>query len=77
MFFFLKGCQIFAHDHTIDAPAHRGKNIKFFKTGLGKDSAQMKPLNMLLKENNHSHTPIEFLKVNNLFIHHPIIFNGG
>lgn len=57
------GCQIFAHDHTIDAPAHRGKNIKFFKTGLGKDSAQMKPLNMLLKENNHSHTPIEFLKI--------------
>ena len=29
------GCQIFAYDPTIDSPPTRGKNIRFFKVGVG------------------------------------------
>ena len=63
-----KGCKIFAYDHTINAPATRGKNIKYFKTGLG-FGENLKPLSQLIAENEHQNTVIDYLKVcNSLFI---------
>ena len=62
------GCKIFAYDHTINAPATRGKNIKYFKTGLG-FGENLKPLSQLIAENEHQNTVIDYLKVcNSLFI---------
>ena len=59
------GCKVYAHDPTINAPANRGNSIKFFKTGVGKENktTHMKPLNILLQENGHKDTQIEYLKV--------------
>ena len=73
-----KGCKIFAYDHTINAPATRGKNIKYFKTGLG-FGENLKPLSQLIAENEHQNTVIDYLKVcKSLFInkgekHYPCI----
>ena len=55
------GCKIYAYDHTISAPAKRGNNIKFFKTGLGKGE-NLKTLSTMLLENGHSERKIEYLK---------------
>ena len=60
------GCEIFAYDHTIKAPPRRGKNIKYFKTGLGTGSSQLKTLNDLITQNNHTADIIEYLKVINI-----------
>ena len=62
LYVFLVGCQIFAYDHTIDAPPTRGKNIKYFKTGLG-FGENLKPLSQLIEENEHQTTEIDYLKV--------------
>ena len=56
------GCSVFAYDHTITAPARRGKNIKYFKTGLG-IGPSLKTLKEILEENEHQHTAIQYLKV--------------
>ena len=56
------GCKIYAYDHTIDAPALRGQNIKYFKTGLG-FGENLKPLSKLISENKHKGVEIDYLKV--------------
>ena len=53
---------VFAYDHTIKANPIRGKSIKYFKTGLGVGK-NLKRLETLIKENNHTDTVIEYLKV--------------
>ena len=56
------GCSIFAYDHTISAPAKRGRNIHFFKTGLG-IGRDLKTLKEIIEENNHQNRNIHYLKV--------------
>ena len=59
---------VFAYDHTIKANPARGKSIKYFKTGLGVGK-NLKRLETLIAENNHTNTVIEYLKVlNNLSV---------
>ena len=58
----LIGCQIFAYDHTIDAPTRRGQNIRYFKTGVG-FGENLKPLSQIIAENDHRNTGIDYLKV--------------
>ena len=60
------GCEIYAYDHTIKAPPRRGKNIKYFETGLGTGSSQLKTLKDLITQNNHTADIIEYLKVINI-----------
>ena len=60
------GCEIYAYDHTIKAPPRRGKNIKYFNTGLGTGSSQLKTLKDLITQNNHTADIIEYLKVINI-----------
>ena len=60
---------MFAYDHTIDAIAERGKNIRFFKTGLGVGE-NLKRLETIIEENNHATTAIEYLKV----LRHKLVF---
>ena len=55
-----RGCEIHAHDPTVDFPAERGNNIKFNKVGLG---VGMGSLDNYFKMNGHSSTEIEVLKV--------------
>ena len=66
---------VFAYDHTIAASARRGKNIQYFKTGLGVGK-NLKRLKTLIKENNHTNTAIEYLKVleNNIVVQNIKIF---
>ena len=61
------GCSIFAYDHTISAPAHRGNNIKYFKTGLG-IGPNLKTLKQILEENNQLNSNIDYLKVWIIFL---------
>ena len=56
------GCHVFAYDQTVSAPANRGKNIKFFKTGLG-IGKNLKTLENLIKANRHEASTIDYLKV--------------
>ena len=63
------GCQIFAYDHTIDAPSKRGQNIQYFQTGLGFGNS-LKPLSQIIEENGHDETIIDYLKVSQ--IHNPM-----
>ena len=56
------GCQVFSYDHTVSHPARRGRNIKFFKTGLG-IGKHLETLNNLIKTNNHKSSTIDYLKV--------------
>jgi len=58
----MMGCKIYAYDHTIDAPALRGKNIRYFKTGLG-FGEDLKPLSKLISENKHKGVEIDYLKI--------------
>ena len=53
---------MFSYDHTIEAPAKRGKNIHFFKTGLG-FGENLEPLGEILIKNRHPKTIIDYLKV--------------
>ena len=55
-------CSVYAYDHTIKAGPRRGRNISFFKTGLG-IGTNLKRLETIMKENNHTNTVIEYLKV--------------
>ena len=61
---------MFAYDHTIKANPTRGKNIKFFKTGLGVGQ-NLKRLETIIQENNHNNTVIEYLKVSLIHHHRP------
>ena len=56
------GCHVFAYDHTISAPAERGENIKFFKTGLG-IGQHLDTLKNLIKQNHHEASTIDYIKV--------------
>ena len=59
-----RGCEIHAHDHTVDYPARRGQNIHFYKLGLGtKTESDLDTLANILKKNGHTDTVIEYLKV--------------
>ena len=58
----VSGCHVFSYDHTISAPANRGKNIKFFKTGLG-IGENLDTLTNLIKANRHETSTIDYLKV--------------
>ena len=53
---------MFAYDHTISAPAQRGKNVKFFKTGLG-IGEHLETLKNLINKNHHETSTIDYLKV--------------
>lgn len=56
------GCHIFAYDHTVNFPDTRGRNIKFFKKGLGKEE-NMETLANLYKINKHEGRTVEYLKI--------------
>ena len=53
---------MFSYDHTISAPARRGRNIKFFKTGLGIGD-HLETLSNLIKKNHHEALVIDYIKV--------------
>ena len=59
-----RGCEIHAHDPTVDFPAKRGQNIQFYKKGLSaaKDETTDTLAN-ILAENGHTNVVIEYLKV--------------
>ena len=61
------GCQVFSYDHTVSHPAQRGRNIKFFKTGLG-IGEHLETLNSLIKANHHEASIIDYLKVDLYFL---------
>jgi len=56
------GCSVFSYDHTVSYPAQRGRNIKFFKTGLG-IGEHLETLNNLIKANHHETSTIDYLKI--------------
>ena len=58
----ISGCSVFSYDHTVSHPAQRGRNIKFFKTGLG-IGEHLETLNNLMKANHHETSTIDYLKV--------------
>ena len=47
------GCLVFSYDHTIEAPAERGKSVRFFKTGHGFGD-YLEPITEILKKNHIS-----------------------
>ena len=54
---------MFAYDHTISAPAQRGKNIKFFKTGKLGIGQHLDALKNLIKKNQHEELVVDYMKV--------------
>ena len=56
------GCSIWAYDHTVDFPDTRGRNIHFFKLGLG-IGKNLDTLANHIQKNGHNSTIIEYLKV--------------
>eukprot|EP00092_Neocalanus_flemingeri_P017923 GFUD01019393.1.p1 GENE.GFUD01019393.1~~GFUD01019393.1.p1 ORF type:complete len:325 (+),score=54.21 GFUD01019393.1:61-1035(+) len=59
-----RGCEIYAHDPTVDFPETRGDNITFYKLGLGSETtSNMDTLANILKKNGHKDTAIEYLKI--------------
>jgi len=56
------GCSIWAYDHTVDFPTKRGKNINFFKLGLG-IGQDLDTLANHIQTNGHRNTVIEYLKI--------------
>ena len=56
------GCSVFSYDHTVSHPAERGRNIKFFKTGLGVGE-NLETLKNLINANHHEISTIDYLKV--------------
>ena len=58
----ISGCSVFSYDHTVSHPAQRGRNIQFFKTGLG-IGEHLETLNNLIKANHHEASTIDYLKV--------------
>ena len=59
-----RGCEIHAHDPTVDFPAKRGEQISFNKLGLSVlKEPTMDTLANIFKKNGHSKTTIDVLKV--------------
>jgi len=59
-----RGCEIHAHDPTVDYPATRGDHITFNKLGLGVTTEPtMDTLANFFKNNGHSNTTIDVLKI--------------
>ena len=56
------GCSVWAYDHTVHFPAKRGKNINFFKLGLG-IGQNLDTLANIVQRNGHNSSVIEYLKV--------------
>ena len=56
------GCTVMAYDHTVHFPERRGRNIHFFKIGLGNET-NMDSLNSIIINNGHRSSVIEYLKV--------------
>ena len=62
-----RGCEIHAHDPTVDFPSDRGNNIRFEKLGLGVEKGPtMDTLANILLDNGHTDTVVEYLKVWNI-----------
>ena len=58
------GCEIHAHDPTVDFPAERGENIHFYKLGISTETASnVATLSDILKKNGHTDSIIDYLKV--------------
>ena len=58
------GCEIHAHDPTVNFPPTRGKHIKFYKKGVkAKPDASSDTLANILMKNGHLDSVIEYLKV--------------
>jgi len=58
------GCTTYVYDHTIDAPARRGSNIHFTKTGMAtKKTMELDTLENHIALNNHQGRLIDYLKV--------------
>ena len=59
-----RGCEIHAHDPTVDFPAERGNNTRFYKKGLsGKKDGDLDTLANILAENGHTESVVEYLKI--------------
>ena len=59
-----RGCEIHAHDPTVEFPADRGQNIRFSKLGLAKEVApNMDTLVNILWKNGHTDILVDYLKV--------------
>ena len=59
-----QGCEIHAHDPTVDFPARRGDNIHFYKKGLSeKKDETTDTLANILAENGHTESVVEYLKI--------------
>jgi len=57
------GCEVFAYDHTIEAPEKRGKQIFFFKTGVAtEETTNLDTLENLITKNGHKNRTISYLK---------------
>ena len=63
------GCDVYAHDHTAqDFPDTGYGNLHFVRTGIGPvnnvtEEGELKTLETLLRENGHTETVINYLKV--------------
>merc|ERR1712106_1135505 len=59
-----RGCEIHAHDPTVDFPAERGNNTHFYKKGVsGKKDETTDTLANILAENGHTGSVVEYLKI--------------
>jgi len=59
-----RGCEIHAHDPTVEFPADRGQNIRFSKLGLAKEVApNMDTLVNILWKNGHTDILVDYLKI--------------
>ena len=59
-----QGCEIHAHDPTVDFPPRRGDNIHFYKKGLSeKKDETTDTLANILAENGHTESVVEYLKI--------------
>jgi len=56
------GCEVHAHDHTVDYPPDRGHNTHFYKLGLG-TMKNMDTLDNIIVNNGHKNKIIEYLKI--------------
>jgi len=59
-----RGCEVHAHDPTVDFPAERGENIHFYKLGISTETASnVATLSDILKKNGHTDSIIDYLKI--------------
>ena len=63
--FGVSGCDVYAHDHTIkEFPHIKLKKVHFVKLGIGTSNTnEKKTLDTLLRDNGHTDSDINYLKV--------------